>query len=88
MPMGGTELLIVLAIILLFFGASRVPRLGRALGQSMREFRQGISEDPDRGENGARRLPAVVEDGEEKADPNGSAGRGGEAKAPQNGQGL
>src|SRR5215216_3899093 len=45
--MGGTELLIVLAIILLFFGARRVPELGRSLGQSMREFRKGASEEPD-----------------------------------------
>ncbi len=45
MPMGGTELLIILAIILLFFGATRVPQLGRSLGQSMREFRKGASED-------------------------------------------
>ncbi len=48
MPMGGTELLIILAIILLFFGASRVPQLGRSLGQSLREFRQGAAgEDKD-----------------------------------------
>jgi sec-independent protein translocase protein TatA len=47
MPMGGMELLIILAIILLFFGATRIPQLGRSLGQSMREFRQGASEDSD-----------------------------------------
>ncbi len=45
--MGGMELLIILAIILLLFGASRVPRLGRSLGQSLREFRKGASEDSD-----------------------------------------
>ena len=32
MPMGGMELLIILAIILLFFGATRIPQLGRSLG--------------------------------------------------------
>ena len=42
---GGMELLILLAIILLFFGARRVPELGRSLRQSMREFRKGASED-------------------------------------------
>ena len=41
MPLGGGELLIVLAIILLFFGAKRVPELGRSLGRSIREFRVG-----------------------------------------------
>ena len=47
MPMGGMELLIVLAIILLFFGASRIPQLGRSVGQGLREFRKGTSEDSD-----------------------------------------
>ncbi len=47
MPMGGFELLIILAIILLFFGAKRVPELGRSLGESIKEFRKGSSADPD-----------------------------------------
>ena len=47
MPMGGMELLIILAIVLLFFGASRVPQLGRSFGQSLREFRKGASGDSD-----------------------------------------
>jgi sec-independent protein translocase protein TatA len=46
-PLGGMELLIILAIILLFFGAARVPQLGRSLGKSMREFRKAASEDSD-----------------------------------------
>ena len=45
--MGGMELLIILAIILLFFGATRIPQLGRSLGQSVREFREGSSSDSD-----------------------------------------
>ena len=40
---GGGELLIILLIILLLFGAKRVPELGRSLGQSIREFRSGFS---------------------------------------------
>jgi sec-independent protein translocase protein TatA len=43
--LGGGELLILLAIILLFFGAKRVPQLGRSLGKSMREFRKAAAED-------------------------------------------
>ena len=42
--MGGMELLIVLAIILLFFGAKRVPELAKGLGKGIREFRQGTAE--------------------------------------------
>jgi sec-independent protein translocase protein TatA len=41
---GGMELLIILGIILLFFGAKRIPDLARSLGRGTREFRQGISE--------------------------------------------
>jgi sec-independent protein translocase protein TatA len=45
MPMGGMELLIILVIILLFFGAKRLPELGRSVGQSMKEFRNVSKED-------------------------------------------
>ncbi len=41
--MGGMELIIILAIILLFFGAKRVPELGRSLGSGIREFRKGTA---------------------------------------------
>ena len=47
MPMGGMELLIILVIILLFFGAKRIPELGRSLGRGKREFRRGALEDTD-----------------------------------------
>jgi sec-independent protein translocase protein TatA len=45
MAMGGTELLIILAIIVLFFGAKRIPGLGRSLGKSIQEFRAGAAEE-------------------------------------------
>ncbi len=44
---GGTELLILLVIILLLFGAKRIPQLARSLGTGTREFRKGISGDYD-----------------------------------------
>ena len=42
--LGGIELIIILGIILLFFGAKRIPELARSLGKGTREFRKGISE--------------------------------------------
>jgi len=42
-PFSTTELLIILLIILILFGASRLPQLARALGESMREFRKAVS---------------------------------------------
>jgi sec-independent protein translocase protein TatA len=40
---GGLELIIILVIVLLFFGANRLPQMGRALGHGIKEFRKGIS---------------------------------------------
>ncbi len=42
--LGGTELIIALIIILLLFGAKRIPELARSLGSGVREFRQGTRE--------------------------------------------
>jgi sec-independent protein translocase protein TatA len=41
---GLPELLILLVVILLFFGSKRVPQLGRSLGNSLQEFRKGSTE--------------------------------------------
>jgi sec-independent protein translocase protein TatA len=41
------HLLILLGIILLFFGPSRLPGLGKSLGESMRNFKKGLSGDAD-----------------------------------------
>ena len=38
---GGTELIIALVIILLIFGAKRIPELARGLGSGVREFKRG-----------------------------------------------
>lgn len=40
---GPTELLILLTIILLLFGAKRIPELARGLGTGIREFKKGTS---------------------------------------------
>jgi sec-independent protein translocase protein TatA len=40
----GPDLLVVLAIILLLFGAAKVPQLARSLGEAKREFEAGVRE--------------------------------------------
>ena len=40
----GQELLIILVIVLLIFGAKKLPDLARSLGSSAKEFRKGIDE--------------------------------------------
>ncbi|HET7847282.1 MAG TPA: twin-arginine translocase TatA/TatE family subunit [Acidimicrobiia bacterium] len=44
MRFGSQELLIVLLIVLLVFGATKLPALARSLGASAKEFRKGIEE--------------------------------------------
>ncbi|MBK9179535.1 MAG: twin-arginine translocase TatA/TatE family subunit [Acidimicrobiales bacterium] len=44
MNLGAPELLIVLLIILLVFGGTKLPKLARSLGQAQKEFKQGVSE--------------------------------------------
>lgn len=41
--LGGQELLIVLFIVILLFGSTRLPRLAKGLGQSIREFKKGVA---------------------------------------------
>jgi sec-independent protein translocase protein TatA len=36
-------MLIILFIVLLLFGAKRVPEMGRSLGKGMREFKEGVT---------------------------------------------
>ena len=41
---GPFELILILAILLLIFGAGRLAGVGRAMGESVREFRKGMKE--------------------------------------------
>ena len=45
--LGGPELIIIALVILLLFGATRLPKLGRSLGQSISGFKKGLREDDD-----------------------------------------
>lgn len=51
MGLGAPEILIILAVVLLLFGSTRLPALARSLGQASSEFKAGIrdkgAESPD-----------------------------------------
>jgi sec-independent protein translocase protein TatA len=41
---GPLELIIILAVVLLLFGARRLPEIARSLGRSSKEFKKGMRE--------------------------------------------
>lgn len=45
--LGMQEILIILLIVLLLFGATRIPALMRSLGRGVGSFKKGLKEDPD-----------------------------------------
>lgn len=44
MNLGPTELIIILIIVLLIFGSTKLPKLARSMGQAQKEFKQGLAE--------------------------------------------
>ncbi len=53
--LGFSELIIIFLIVVVLFGASRLPQLGRGLGEGISNFRKGLNPD------GKGKDPAAVE---------------------------
>jgi sec-independent protein translocase protein TatA len=47
MGFGTTELLIIFGIVLLVFGAGKIPKLAKDLGSGIKEFKKSLNPDPD-----------------------------------------
>jgi len=45
MPIGPTELILILVIVVIVFGVGKLPEVGGALGKGIREFRKAAAED-------------------------------------------
>ncbi|SCI80454.1 Sec-independent protein translocase protein TatAd [uncultured Clostridium sp.] len=41
---GAGELILILAIALIIFGPSKLPQIGKSMGQAIKEFRKGTSQ--------------------------------------------
>jgi TatA/E family protein of Tat protein translocase len=44
---GGSEMFILLIVVFLLFGGSRLPQLAKGLGESMKEFKKGAAQGDD-----------------------------------------
>ena len=63
---GLPEVLIFLVVVLLLFGAKRVPEIGRSVGKGMREFKDAVT---GRDDEQPPRLPEAPEDEKRLAEP-------------------
>ena len=48
MGLGIPELIVILFIIILIFGASRLPEIGRGIGRGIRNFKDSVKEGPEK----------------------------------------
>jgi sec-independent protein translocase protein TatA len=62
-PVGPSELLLILLIVVIIFGARRLPELGKSLGEGIRNFRRSMSgKDKDEGSNSEKPKPPAKEE--------------------------
>jgi sec-independent protein translocase protein TatA len=59
MRLGFGEIAIILVIALLFFGPSKLPQLGKSLGDAIRGFKKGINSSDDEPANQDKLPPAA-----------------------------
>ena len=54
--LGATEILLILFVILIFFGAKKIPELAQGLGKGIREFKKATREIEDEVESGVKKI--------------------------------
>ncbi|MCW2278024.1 twin-arginine translocase TatA/TatE family subunit [Heliophilum fasciatum] len=59
--------LLILAIVLVIFGAKRLPEIGRGLGQSIREFKEEVSPEKTPGDKAKQVEATVINDDNQKS---------------------
>jgi sec-independent protein translocase protein TatA len=60
--LGTQELIIILVLVLIIFGAGKLPQVGSALGKGLRNFKSGMKDDEDEKSDKAERLEDGSED--------------------------
>lgn len=56
--LGGMEIILILALVLILFGAKKLPELAKGLGQGIKEFKKATREVTDEVQNSADETPA------------------------------
>lgn len=67
--MGGSEVFLIMLVILLFFGSKNIPTLARSLGKALREFKdatQGIQREIENSANSVKKEIDITEEVQEK----------------------
>jgi sec-independent protein translocase protein TatA len=54
--LGVTEIVLILLVVLVFFGAKKIPELAQGLGKGIREFRKATREIQDEGEDEGKKI--------------------------------
>ena len=57
---GGSELFLILLIVLVFFGAKKLPDLAKGLGQGIREFRKAAKDVQEEVEKETKKIDEVT----------------------------
>ena len=78
---GGPELVIALVIILLLFGAKRIPELAKGLGSGVREFKKGTRGEYEADKEEEKKKEEELTAAEEKPETRAGDGPSGEATA-------
>jgi sec-independent protein translocase protein TatA len=60
-PLGTTEILLIVLVLVLLFGARKIPELARGLGRGISEFKQGIHDETQKDSKGASNAATPAE---------------------------
>lgn len=63
---GATEIIILLVILVLFFGAKKIPELARGIGEGMTEFKKATNQELDDNKNNEKKRHSDSNDTEKK----------------------
>jgi sec-independent protein translocase protein TatA len=68
MGLGPWHLLVLIGIVLIFFGPSRLPGLGKSIGEAIRGFKKGLNEDNEIDVTEASKRESIKEGSTEKTE--------------------